>query len=380
MWHLTKLALRGRAVTIIVALLLAGASVWALMGLKMELIPNIDIPYATIVTVYPEATPDSVVDQVTTPIEKMIWEKWSKKGLNHLNSTSSKGMSVIMAEFEFGVDMDSITKTIREDLGKITFPPEVTGLPAMMPSISENPQVIPINLSMMPLVSLSLSGDISQEQLRQIADEKIVPELKNIDGILRVDVEGGEKDQITITPNPDKMNQYGISMAQLAGLLQPNYTSATDLSNTPLGTGNVKLSDVASVTQGPPPLSVITRTNGKPSVGISVVKSEKANTVETANAVASKINSLKGQLGSGVTVSTVIDQSDFIESSINQLWEKAIVGGVLAIVIVFIFLWAVRASLITAVSIPLSGDAFDRHHNKPVNLKRDVHRCRTVDR
>jgi HAE1 family hydrophobic/amphiphilic exporter-1 len=89
-------------------------------------------------------------------------------------------------------------------------------------------------------------------------------------------------------------------------------------------------------------------------VGISVIKTETANTVETANVVNARIAELKGKLGSGVIISTIFDQSNFINESISQLWEKAVIGGALAILVVFLFLWAVRASLITAISIPLS--------------------------
>jgi HAE1 family hydrophobic/amphiphilic exporter-1 len=128
----------------------------------------------------------------------------------------------------------------------------------------------------------------------------------------------------------------------------------SDIENASLGTDNIKLSDVATVSKSPPPLSAITRTNGRPSVGISITKTETANTVETAKAINAKIAEITGKLGDGVTISTIFDQSNFINASINQLWEKAIVGGVLAILVVFLFLWAVRASLITAISIPLS--------------------------
>jgi hydrophobic/amphiphilic exporter-1 (mainly G- bacteria), HAE1 family len=354
MWHLTRLALRSRVITIIIALLLAGASIWALIGLKMELIPDISFPYTTVVTIYPDAAPDMVVNEVTAPIEKVVWDNWSGKELKHVTSTSSKGMSLIFAEFEFGTDMDSITAKLKEDIGKLTLPQAVTNLPKLTTSVAQNPQIIPINLSIMPLVTLSLSGDIPPDQLKQIASTQILPQLTDIDGVLRVDIEGGETDQVVINPNPDKMNQYGVSVAQMAGLLQSNYTSLAEVENTALGAGNLKLSDVAQISKGPPPLSVITRTNGKPSVGISVVKTEEANTVEVAKAVASRIEGIKDKLGNGVQITTVFDQSNFIEDSISQLWEKAIVGGVLAIIIVFIFLWAVRASLITAISIPLS--------------------------
>lgn len=354
MWHLTKLALRNRIITIVIALILAGGSIWAMTGLKMELIPDISFPYTTVVTIYPDAAPEMVVNEVTDPIEKVVWDNWSGKELKHLTSTSSKGMSLIFAEFEFGTDMDNVTARLTEDIGKLALPQAVTNLPNLTTSITQNPQIIPINLSIMPLVTLSLSGDVPPDQLRQIASTQIVPHLTDIEGVLRVDIEGGETDQVVINPDPEKMNRYGISVAQMAGLLQSNYTSVTELENTVLGAGNVKLSDVARISQGPPPLSVITRTNGKPSVGISITKTAESNTVEVAGEVASRIESLEGQLGNNIHIMKVFDQSDFIKDSVTQLWEKAVVGGVLAIVIVFLFLWAVRASLITAVSIPLS--------------------------
>jgi hydrophobic/amphiphilic exporter-1 (mainly G- bacteria), HAE1 family len=96
MWHLTKMALRNRVVTLVIALALAGVSIWALIGLKVELIPNIEFPYLSILTIYPNANPDTVAQDVSAPIEKVIWDKWSKNGLRHVTSTSSKGMSVIM--------------------------------------------------------------------------------------------------------------------------------------------------------------------------------------------------------------------------------------------------------------------------------------------
>jgi HAE1 family hydrophobic/amphiphilic exporter-1 len=212
MWHLSKLASRNRIITLIVALLLAGASIWALLGLKMELIPNINFPYATIFTVYPEATPDTVASQVTSPIEKVVWEKWSNQGLKHLTSTSSKGISVIMAEFEFGMDMQKITASIEKDIQQLALPQAVSDFPKMMGTDSKNPQIIPIDMSMMPLVVLSVNGDLPPEQLKQIAVSQIVPEMENIEGVLRMDTEGGESDQIVITADPEKMNQYGVSM------------------------------------------------------------------------------------------------------------------------------------------------------------------------
>ena len=355
MWHLTQLALKNRWVTFIIVAMLAGASIWAILGLKMELIPNIDLPFTTVVTVYPQATPDEVVNKVTTPIENVIWEQWKGKGLKHLYSTSADNVSVIFAEFEYGTKMDEVTSTISQGISKLPLPPEVLAFPQMNPGTGENPRIVPINMSsIMPLVVLSLSGDLPPDQLKQIADTQIVPVLQSIGGVLSVETAGGEREQVVIAPDPAKMNEFGISMSQIVGLLSPKYSSLSEIENTTTGNDGIVLKDIAGVSKGPAPGTAITRTDGKPSLTVTVMKEDEANTVDVANAVVAKAEEIKGSLGSGVELAPMFDQSEFIEGSINELRDKALIGGVLAIVIVFLFLLAVRASLVTAISIPLS--------------------------
>ncbi|HUV51565.1 MAG TPA: efflux RND transporter permease subunit, partial [Dehalococcoidia bacterium] len=345
MWHFTQLALKNRWVTFIIVVMLTGASIWALLGFKMELIPNIEFPYTTVITVYPEASPDEVVSKVTTPIENIVWERWEGKGLKHLYSTSADGVSVIFAEFEYGTKMDEVTSTISQGVDELNLPTGVL-----------TPQIIPIKMNdVMPLVVFSLSGDLTPEQLKEIADTKVKPALEGVKGVqVPVEIVGGEKDQVVIAPDPGKMNEFGISMSQIVSHLTSSYDSLSGIENTSMETDAVVLRDIAQVIKGPVPGTAVTRTNGKPSVTITVMKQEEANTVDVANAVVAKAEEIKGSLGSGVELASVFDQSDFIEGSINELTDKALIGGALAIVIVFLFLMAVRASLVTAISIPLS--------------------------
>jgi HAE1 family hydrophobic/amphiphilic exporter-1 len=352
MWNLTKLALRSRAVTIMLALLIAGASVWAFMGIKTELMPDISLPYTTIVTVYPQATPDAVVNDVSSPIEKAVWDDWSGKGLKHVTSTSISNLSVVMAEFEYGTDMTKVSDSITAALGKLNLPQAVVDYAAQSGGTA-NPQVIPINMNTMPLVTLGVSGTMPTDQLKQIVDEQIVPAISQIDGVLRVDAEGGDRDQIVILPDVAKMNQHGISMAQIAGLLRNHYPSLSEVSSTELA-GGVTLGEIASINLSPLPSTAITRINGLSSISVSVVKAGDGNTVNVAGDVVAKVAELQKQLGDEVTITTISNQADFIGASISQLEEKAILGGILAVLVVFFFLWTVRASLITAISIPLS--------------------------
>ncbi|MBM3157152.1 MAG: efflux RND transporter permease subunit, partial [Chloroflexi bacterium] len=354
MWRLSQLALRSRVITLVLVALVLGASIWALLGMKMEMIPDIELPYITVITAYPQALPENVADEVTVPIEEVIWERWEGKGLKHLYSTSAENISAVLAEYEFGTDMEAVTTSIKEGIDGLSFPEEVVNLPQMNPEIGENPRIVPINMSMMPLVVLSLGGDIEPNQLKELANTQIVPLLASIDGVLSVEIEGGENDEVVIAPNPQKMSDYGISMSQIVGYLASQYPSIDAIKSAPVGVDSVVLQDIADVEKGPPPSSVVYRTNGKPSLGILVMKEDDANAVDVANAVVAKAEELKPGLGSSIEFFPVFDQSDFIESSINDLWEKAIVGGALAIVIVFLFLMTIRASVVTAISIPLS--------------------------
>jgi HAE1 family hydrophobic/amphiphilic exporter-1 len=352
MWHVTRLALRSRWITILLAVIVAGVSVWGFLGIKTELIPDISLPYTTVFAIYPSATPDVVAEEVTTPIEKAIWNAWSGKGLKHINSTSASGVSLVMAEFEFGTDMTAVGNNLAESIANIDFPDAVTNLPNLTDTIDANPQIVPINMNVIPLMKLSFSGDLTPVQLKEIAETQIIPELTAIDGVLRVDTEGGDKDQVIITPEPARMNQYGVSMLQIAGLLSDEYTSIEEVNNTSLGT--VKLGDVAAVKLSPLPSSSISRVDGQPAVGLTITKTDESNTVEVSDAVNAKLEEIQEELGDGVAVNIIFDQSDHINKNISQLQEKAIIGGILAVLVVFFFLWTVRASLITAISIPLS--------------------------
>ncbi len=346
MTWLTRVALKKRWVTLLVTALVTGASVWAMLTLKMELFPDIELPITTVFTAYPGASPDEVLEEITKPIEE-IADGLGR--LKHVTSTSSQGVSVVFFQFEFGTDMgsvddtSSVNGTIAQNLAELDLPEGTYS------------QLIPIDINQMPVVTLSLNGDIPAEQLYQIALTDIAPRLIEIDGVYDVSVEGGSGDKVLVTPSLDRMVQYGISMSQLAGALgMQQYNSLTEVENLVISQGGTLLSQVADVSIGPAPGTAISRTNGRPSVNIDVTKEATANTVTTANAVLDEAETIKSSLPSGLEMVTVLDQSEYIEASVSDLTNNVLIGSALAILVVFLFLVAFRASLITAVSIPLS--------------------------
>ncbi len=349
---LTKIALEKKWLTFLIVVLVVLASIWATVTIKQELIPDIELPMTSVVTIYPQAPPEEVMSQVTVPIEDAIS---GIGGLNHIISTSTEGSSFLFVQFEYGTDMDEVNGIISQNLSELVLPSEVRSLPSKMPRLEENPQLFPININMMPIVILSLGGDLPPDELQDIAINKIVPGLETIEGVYHVGVEGGSRENVLVNPDPEKMSEHGISVAQVAAVLAARqYNSLDEIKNTAMGTDALTLKDVAEVRLGPPQGTALSRTNGKSSVSIMVMKDAEANTVEVANAVVAEAERVKGTLGDKVELLTVLDQSEYIESSIGDLVRNALIGFVLAAIVVFLFLMAFRASLVTALSIPLS--------------------------
>lgn len=350
---LTRIALFNRWITFTLVAVLVGVSIFATLRLKQEMIPNIEVPMTTVATVYPGATPDEVMNEVTIPVEGTFS---GIRGLDTITSTSIDNMSFVFAEFDYGTNMNEVNATLGRRLAEINFPP---GVPEEIPqSGDKNPNLVPLNMSMLPVVIYSLSADLEVNELRNIALERVVPELRGIDGVFSVSLEGGEE-RVLVTPDAGEMNLQGIAMAQLVEVLSGNhYESLDDIESVPLTYGTV-VGDVAEVDIGPAPGTAITRTNGQNSVGIVVMKYPEANTVTTANAVVDKVNEIGATLTSeypesGMDLVNVFDQSDYIERSISELGQEAIIGGVLAVIVIFLFLLTLRGALVIALSIPLS--------------------------
>jgi HAE1 family hydrophobic/amphiphilic exporter-1 len=349
---LTKIALKRRWLTLLIVALISGASIWSTLTLQMELIPNIELPVTSVITIYPQEKPEKVMNDVTVKVEKAIS---GIHGLDHLISTAAEGTTFTLAMFEYGTDMSKVNDTITMNLANLDLPPEVRDLPASVPQLKSNPQLFAIDINMMPVVIISLTGDMLPSQLEEIAATEIIPRLEAIEGVYHVGVDGGSNKQALVNLNADKMNAAGISMSQVSAFLATReYDSMNQLENARLDIDSLKLSDIAEVKLGLPPGTAVSRTNGQTSVTVSVMKEAEANTVTVANAVVDEIESIGTTLGNDVRLVIVLDQSEYIETSIGDLARNALIGFVLAVIVVFFFLMAFRASIVTAISIPLS--------------------------
>lgn len=357
MHWLTRISLYKRWLTLLIVAVIIGGGIYATFHLQQEMIPDIELPMTTVITIYPGASPDVVVDQVTKPIEEAIARVGGQKQITSTSTDASGvGMSVVLVQYEYGTKMGPVNDKIKTELSKLTWPQAVVAA-ASSPDVGENPKVYPINMGMIPLASYSLSGDLQPNELRQIALTKIMPTLQQVDGVLSVSVDGGEE-RVIITPKVAEMNARGIAMSQVvAALSTGSYDSLANVTEAPVDSAGTQVGDVATVTEGPKPGTVITRVDGKPSVTITIMKDQNANVVSTANRVSDTIHTITTELttdGNGLHLEKVSDQSDLVKSSLTDLKWEAVIGGLLAILVVWLFLTTVRGSLVIAISIPLS--------------------------
>jgi hydrophobic/amphiphilic exporter-1 (mainly G- bacteria), HAE1 family len=373
MSRLTALSLRQRSVVVLLTLLIALAGTFGITRLQSELIPNIEIPVLTVITTYPGAGPEAVDQQLSGPIAQSLT---GATGLKSVQSTSSEGFSIVIAEFDYGEDMSARQDDVTQAVSSL-----------QLPDGAQAPQVERINLQQFPVVQLAISsesGDLAAT--RRIAESQFVPALSSAEGVSRVEVIGGTQDMLQIALDAEALAENGITTDQVSGALQANnvsvpagtvasgdttlpvrveseITSIEQLEALVVGASQgddpqpITLGDIAEIEIVQTEASGVARTNGEPSIALDVYMAQGANTVDTAEAVREQLEDIEGQLAgteSDVDVTVLLDQSIYIEESIDALIREASFGAIFAVIAILVFLLSVRSTLVTAISIPLS--------------------------
>ncbi len=360
-----KTAIKRPVTVLMVALCVLVLGFTSFSKMPMELTPDFNLPMAIVSTTYSGAGPSEVESLVTRPLEKVLG---TTPGLQNIISQSSEGSSLIMLELEFGTDMDNASMEIREKLDLVK---------AMLPDTASSPMLLQFNMNDMPVVTLSASGD-SADLLYQI-NESIVPELEKIAGVASVDVSGGSTSQVRVDLDQARLRQYGLNINSIISTIsassvnlpagsislddksvflrgQYEYNTIGELKSLPitLPTGNViHLSDVADIYQYEKESDSISRINGQNNITISVSKQQSANTVTVAKNLRQEMKTLDA-LYPDIHLSMVLDQGEAIQSAINSVISSLLLGGALAILVLWLFLGDFKASMIIGTSIPFS--------------------------
>ncbi|WAL39110.1 efflux RND transporter permease subunit [Brevibacterium sp. BRM-1] len=364
---LARLSLKNRALIALISLCAVVFGVIAAGSLKQELFPQFELPQAIVTTQYQGASPQSVEREVTDPLEQALN---GVQDVESVKSTSSTGSSQITVETKYGTSSDDVVRELQRAVSEVEpqLPDDVT------------PTVFAGSVDQFPVVVMSVNGaDANTDKLAEQLDDVAVPAFKKLDGVRGAAVSGENVKQVNIRVRLDDAEDKGVSVDQIASLLQANGvpTSAGDLKDgddeAPVEVGKrlsklddlkkltltgedgqVRLSSVADVTLANAPVTSISRTNGKASLTLAVTKKPDANTVDVAHAVQDALPDVQAKMGGDTHFTVLFDQAPFIEQSIHDLVTEGLLGLAFAVVIILVFLFSVRATLITAISIPLS--------------------------
>ncbi len=378
MSRLTRIALQNRSVVALAVVAVLVAGVFAAVSLKQELIPNLNFPYLTILTVDPGAAATDVERDVTTPIEQAIK---SSAAIKTLQSYSNDGLSIIMAEYEFGTDMDQAQSELQASVARVQ---------PMLPQGAQAPTVAKFDFGSTPVVQLAVTSELPARQLALLLNTRVVPELQAISGVEAVTLSGAQTEQLLIELRPEAMTNGAVAPEAIVGAIQganlavgagsldsgslvvpvtvrQAATTARAYrklvigpaggSQSTAGAGSaaaVRLGDIATVSVAPAPVTALTRTDGEPSVGISISKSRDGNTVRVASAIQDALPGIRAALGEQTTVTVVQDQATFITASIRSMWHEGFIGALFAVLVIWAFLRNWRSTIIAGVSIPLS--------------------------
>ncbi|MFE0857300.1 efflux RND transporter permease subunit [Streptomyces mutabilis] len=365
---LSRFSLAQRALIGLMSIVALVFGAIAIPQLKQQLMPTIELPMVSVLAPYQGASPDVVEKQVVEPIEDSLE---AVDGISGITATASEGSAVIMASFDYGNGTQQLVADVQQAVNRAR---------AQLPD-DVDPQVISGSTDDIPTVVLAVTSDKDQQALADQLDKTVVTELKDIDGVAQVVVDGVRDLQVTVTPDPAKLAKAGVSPQALAQSLQAGgatvpagsfdeaganrtvqvgggFTSLRqiqDLMVTGEGVDKpVRLGDVATVKEEEARADSLTRTNGEPSLAVAVTMDHDGSAVAISNAVEDKLPDLREQLGSGATLTVVSDQGPAVSKAIEGLTTEGGLGLLFAVVIILVFLTSVRSTLVTAVSIPLS--------------------------
>lgn len=384
----------------ILTIIVTAAGLFAGVSMKQETIPNISIPFLNVIAVYPGAAPEGVVEDITLPLEQRLG---NIDGVKTVTSTSMENAASIAMEFDYGTDLDQATAAVREALNEVN-----------LPEGAQKPTISKFSLNSFPVISLSASNNQAKdlEELTKVIENQLKPELEKLEGVASVSISGQYVKEVQLKFNESKMAELGLSQDTVQGIVQGsslrvplglfnldesekavvvdgNVISLDDLKNlaipvipntansapnnatgatnaVPQAGGNAQ-APAAGAAMGIPTITLseiadiqvigqaesISRTDGAESIGISIVKDNDANTVDVVNVVKDKINDLEKSY-TGLELTTLLDQGQPIEDSVNTMLSKAIFGALFAVIIILIFLRNIRSTIISIISIPLS--------------------------
>ena len=364
---ITKMSIKKPIALLMVVCIVILLGMVSLMNLPIDLMPNMNIPYIIVMTNYSGAGPREVESMVTIPLERAIS---TVQNVKLVQSQSSEGSSIVLVEFADGTDLNFASLDLRERIDMVK---------GMLPDGTGTPTVMKLDLNSMPIASVTVTGDMNQQELKSQVEDKIQPRIERLEGVASVDLSGGRDKEIKIVLDVDKINGMGVNVNQIIStLMAENYNQAggkidygdlsfnvrtqgeflhvDQIAGLPImmGTGGfVYLRDIATVEEVYKDIASYARIDGRESIVLSLQKSTDSNIVAAMRNVKDEMTKLEEEFPE-FTFGLVNDQSEFIEFAIASVVDNLVIGAILAVIILIIFLKSFGLTLVISLSIPIS--------------------------
>ncbi len=365
---LTRLAITRPVLAVMVFAALGVLGLQSLGAMPVELFPRIDIPFVTVITIYPGAGPRESETLISKPLEQAVS---SINGVKTVQSSAQEGVSIVAVEFNVGTNLDVASNEIRGRLDAAR---------ATLPKEAQAPVLYKASLSAIPVLVLGVSGSRPADEVRRIAEDTIRDRVGKVSGVASVSVVGGQQREIEVAVNKARLQAYGLSITQVAQALTlenlnlpsggiregrqeyavrtvGEFATLEDLLDVRLPTAAGKpvlLRDIARVSSGYADATVLSRLNQRESVGIVIQKQADANTVQVVTGIKAQLAQLQRELPADVIIKIAYDQSTFLEDSLADVRTSLILGALLAVFVVYVFLHDLRSTFIIALAIPTS--------------------------
>ncbi|NLP51863.1 efflux RND transporter permease subunit [Bacillus sp. RO1] len=367
---LVNFVIRNKLAVWLLTIIITVAGIYSGTKMKTETIPDISIPFLMVMDVYPGATPETVMEDVSIPLEQVA------EGLDNVKavySNSYSNMANLQIEYEYGTDMDEAKRALTSALADVE-----------LPEGAQEPMVNSISMNMMPVVALSASSDTEDiVELSATVEESLLPKIQKLEGVASATIAGQHIEEVELRYDTERMAELGLTEDNVKQMIQASnldvslglyefkegeeavsvdgkFMTAAELEEmlipvTPSETVQVpfvKLSEIAEI-EVIGKVESVSRTNGADAIAIQVLKHPQANTVDVVNQVKSLMEEEQERLD-GLVIDVTLDQGEPIEKSVTTMVEKALFGGAIAILIILLFLRDIKSTLISIVSIPVS--------------------------
>ncbi|MCM3398352.1 efflux RND transporter permease subunit [Oceanobacillus profundus] len=367
---IVNFVLKNKLAVWLLTIIITASGIYSGTRMKTEMIPDINIPYLMVMDVYPGATPEQVMDEVSIPIEKAI------NGLEDIKavySNSSSNIANIQVEYDYGIDMDEKKRELQSALDNVTLPDD-----------AQEPIISSISMNMMPVVALSVSSSTEDiVELTSTVNDNLLPKIEKLDGVASATITGQHIEEVELTYDQELMAELDITEDTVEEMIQASdmavslglyefeegeqavavdgkFMTEDELKGmlipvTPSESNPapfVELGDIATIeTVGK--VESVSRTNGEDAIAIQIVKGQQDNTVDVVNEVKDLVEE-EVEANEGLIIDVSLDQGQPIQDSVNTMIEKALFGGLIAVLIILLFLRDFKSTIISIISIPVS--------------------------